>query len=660
MTLQELRQKYLQFWQSKSHAIIPSASLIPQNDPTTLFTSSGMQPMITYLLGEPHPEGTRIADSQKCFRAEDIDEVGDNRHTTMFEMLGNWSLGDYFKQEQLEWIWDFFINEVGLDPQRLYATVYSGDAKVGLSEDSEAISILTEIFKKHQIDAQYVSLGSVEEGAAKGIGNARIVGYHKKNWWSRSGTPDKMPTGEPGGPDSEIFYDNGTPHDPAFGTHCHLNCDCGRFLEIGNSVFMQYRKRADGTLEELPKKNIDFGGGLERILAVQEQKNDIFETSAFIEIIQKLEALSGQSYHDTQFTKHFRVIADHLKAATMLASDGVTPSNKMQGYMMRRLIRRAVSSALNLKIHTGLSENIVPIIQEMYKEQYREVTSSEIISILSDEEDKFRNTLTKALDTLWNNLGKYTGGVNYYKNQEGQCVLETGHQESIHILAEHGFNFFQSHGLPFDIFLDEMEKIIKFTLDERVELQHQFNTLLTKHQELSRTSSAGLFKGGLAEHSDITTQYHTATHLLHQALRDVLGEHVVQRGSNINAERLRFDFTNNERLSTEQIAQVETIVNEKIKAAIPVTMQQVSREEGYAAGSIGLFGEKYPDTVNVYTIGPAPTTEKLVPRDQVYSREFCGGPHVTNTSQIRGQFKIIKDEKIAKDVVRIKAQLLQN
>ena len=653
MTIHELRQKYLDFMQSRGHAIIPSASLIPQNDPTTLFTSSGMQPMITYLLGEPHPEGTRIADSQKCFRAEDIDEVGDNRHTTMFEMLGNWSLGDYFKKEQLEWIWEFIIKEVGLDPQRLYATVYSGDTKVGLSEDHEAISILTEIFKKHQIDAQYVSLGSVEEGAAKGMGNARIVGYHKKNWWSRSGTPDKMPAGEPGGPDSEIFYDTGTLHDSAFGEHCHLNCDCGRFLEIGNSVFMQYRKRADGTLEELPHKNIDFGGGLERILAVQEHKTDIFETSAFIEIIRKLEEISGKTYHDPQFIKHFRIIADHLKAATMLASDGVIPSNKMQGYMMRRLIRRAIASGNSLGLDQNFTHQLVSIIQSMYLEAYPEIGNESVLQTIAEEEQKFRKTLTQSLREFHSSLPRWLSEI------KKSSLTEKDDLEN-RLIGKYAFDFYQSQGLPVDTFLDEFHKKLPLNLEVRQEIQNHFQNHLLKHQELSRTSSAGLFKGGLVEHSDITTQYHTATHLLHQALREVLGLHVVQRGSNITAERLRFDFTNNERLTASQIDQVETIVNEKIKAALPVTMQQVSREEGYAAGSIGLFGEKYPDTVNVYTIGTAPTSEKLVPRDQVYSREFCGGPHVTNTSQIHGHFKIIKDEKIAKDVVRIKAQLLQD
>lgn len=653
MTLQELRQKYLQFWQSKSHAIIPSASLIPQNDPTTLFTSSGMQPMITYLLGEPHPEGTRIADSQKCFRAEDIDEVGDNRHTTMFEMLGNWSLGDYFKKEQLEWLWEFLTAELKLDPRKIYTSVYSGDTsqtlitnqgEQALSEDQDAIEILQSLYAKHEIQATYKAFGSVENGYQQGMDGHRIFGYDKKNWWSRAGAPNKMPSGEPGGPDAEFFYDFGTKHDTSFGQYCHPNCDCGRFIEIGNSVFMQYRKRDDAKFEELPNKNIDFGGGLERLLAAVARQNDIFLTDSHFPIIHKIEELSDQKYIDSKSPKHFRIIADHIKAAAMLAADGVIPSNKMQGYMMRRLIRRTVASGNALGLRENFTAALVAVVQDMYSEVYPEIKSDIVPRVILEEELKFRKTLGSGLSQFNRD----------YKKDFSENI------SNLDYLAQKAFDYHQSLGIPSDIFIDWIDGYSSLTLEQRQEIQEQIANLIAKHQELSRSASAGMFKGGLAEHSDITTQYHTATHLLHQALRDVLGSHVAQRGSNITAERLRFDFTHQERLTPEQIAQVETIVNEKIKAAIPVTMQQVSREEGYTAGSIGLFGEKYPDSVNVYTIGPAPTTEKLVPRDQVYSREFCGGPHVTNTAQIHGQFKIIKDEKIAKDVIRIKAQLLQN
>lgn len=650
MTLNELRSKYLEFMKSKGHVVVPSASLVPQNDPTTLFTSSGMQPMITYLLGEKHPEGNRIADSQKCFRAEDIDEVGDNRHTTMFEMLGNWSLGDYFKQEQLEWIFEFVVKELELDPQRIYASVYSGDStqtvitKDGekpLEQDQEAIEILQKIFQKSGISADYKSFGSVDQGHKQGMGDARIFGYSKKNWWSRAGAPDKMPSGEPGGPDSEIFYDFGTPHDSTFGEHCHPNCDCGRFLEIGNSVFMQYRKREDGKFEELPHKNIDFGGGLERMLAVNQGIQDVFLTSAFKQIIEQLENLSGRKYADIEYTKHFRIISDHLKAAAHLAADGVIPSNKMQGYMMRRLIRRAVSSGNNLSLNDNFVSQIIEIIQNIYQNHYPEIVAQHVNEVISQEEQKFRKTLQS--------------GLNQFQKEYKKEF--SNHTKDLTYMADKAFDYHQSLGIPSDIFIDWINAYNPYTLEERQEIQEKITELLNKHQELSRASSAGMFKGGLAEHSDITTQYHTATHLLHQALRDVLGKHVVQKGSNITAERLRFDFTNNERLNSDQISLVEEIVNQKIKESLPVYMQQLSREEGYTSGAIGLFGEKYPDIVNVYTVGQKPINNETVNRDSVFSREFCGGPHVSNTSEIKGTFKIKKDEKIAKDVVRIKAIL---
>lgn len=637
MTVTELRAKYLEFWQSKNHAIIPSASLIPQNDPTTLFTSSGMQPMITYLLGEPHPEGTRITDSQKCFRAEDIDEVGDNRHTTLFEMLGNWSLGDYFKKEQLTWLWEFLTQELKLDPNKLYVTVFSGNNEIPI--DQQAIETWQQLFTSAGIEAKLV-----HDSANLGMQAGKIFTYpEKKNWWSRSGVPSKMPAGEPGGPDSEVFYEfTQIEHDPSFGPHCHVNCDCGRYLEIGNSVFMQFQKQSDGSFKELPQKNIDFGGGLERLLSALNNNPDMFLSDSHFPIIQKIETMSGKSYTDSLHTKHFRIIADHIKAAAMLAADGVIPSNKMQGYMMRRLIRRAVASGNSLGLAENFTAALVAIVQDMYADQYLEIQGEIVPRVIVDEELKFRQTLEKGIREV---------------HREQQEVQKLNAQTDFANLGLRSFNLFQSSGIPIDITLDVWEKSFGFSLDERQQIQEEYAKVAQAHRELSRSASAGMFKGGLAEHSEITTQYHTATHLLHQALRDVLGDHVVQRGSNINAERLRFDFTHDTRLTSEQITQVESIVNQKIKAALPVSMQQVSREDGYAAGSIGLFGEKYPDTVNVYTIGPAPINNQLVPRDQVYSREFCGGPHVTNTSEIKGTFKIQKDEKIAKDVVRIKAIL---
>jgi alanyl-tRNA synthetase len=645
LTGNQIRQKYLEFFKKRGHVEVPSASLVPQNDPTTLFTSSGMQPMIAYFLGEAHPEGDKIVDSQRCFRAEDIEEVGDNRHTTAFEMLGNWSLGDYFKKDQLNWFFEFLTKEIGLDPKKLYVSVFKGNTEI--PRDTEAIEIWKEIFAKVGLDAQVV-----EDAPEKGMQGGRIFLYpEKKNWWSRSGPPSKMPAGEPGGPDSEVFFEfDQIQHDLAFGPVCHVNCDCGRYLEIGNSVFMQYQKQDDGSFKELLQKNIDFGGGLERILAASYNSSDAFVTDLFYPIIQKIEQLASKKYEGKD-KKSFQIIADHIKAAVWLASDGVIPSNKAQGYMMRRLIRRSVSAGLNLTINTNFTGEIIPIIQEMYKELYPNVNTPEIHTIITEEESKFRKTLSTAL-------------------KEATRVIEALNTSVINSeeVAQKAFDLYQSNGLPSDIFLDELDKKVGgLTLDQRQEIQEKFTNLFKAHQDLSRASSAGMFKGGLADHSEIVTQYHTTTHLLHQALRTVLGDHVFQKGSNITAERLRFDFSHSERLTEEQKQKVEQIVNQKIKESLPVYFQIMPLEAGRKTGAIGLFGEKYPDTVKVYSIGPQPkqgTTNKeitseteIVPRTEVYSREFCGGPHVDNTHDIHGIFKIQKDEKIAKDVVRIKAVL---
>lgn len=644
ITGNQLRSKYLEFFKKRGHVEVPSAPMVPQNDPTTLFTSSGMQPMISYLLGEPHPEGTRIVDSQRCFRAEDIEEVGDNRHTTAFEMLGNWSLGDYFKKEQLDWIFEFLTKEIGLDPHKLYVSVFVGNDVV--PRDTQAVEIWQDIFKQVGIDAK-----DVEDSSTKGMQGGRIFYYpEKKNWWSRSGVPSKMPSGEPGGPDSEVFYEfDHIEHDPAFGEVCHVNCDCGRYLEIGNSVFMQYQKQEDGSFKELAQQNIDFGGGLERMLAAAYNDPDVFNTDLFSPIIQKIEEISRQKY-EGENKKAFRIIADHIKAAVMLASDGVFPSNKAQGYMMRRLIRRAVSAGNSLGISNHFAEPIIKIVQEMYKSHYPQMGSPEIVQLISEEEAKFRKTLNAALKEAI----KVRDSVNI-------DIIDTQQ------VAQMAFDLYQSNGLPSDIFLDEFEKKHPLSLDQRQEIQDKYQLLFKAHQDLSRSSSAGMFKGGLADNSEIVTQYHTATHLLHQALRTVLGDHVYQKGSNITAERLRFDFSHTERLTPEQMSRVEELVNQKIQEKLPVYFQNMPLEIARKTGAIGLFGEKYPDMVKVYTIGPQPqegrvgetieSEHEIVPRDQVYSREFCGGPHVSNTSEIKGTFKIQKDEKIAKDVVRIKAVL---
>lgn len=634
--------------------MVPSASLVPDNDPTTLFTGSGMQPMLPYLLGEKSPYGPRIVDSQRCFRAEDLEEVGDNRHTTAFEMLGNWSLGDYFKKEQLEWFWQFLTQELEIDPKRLYVTVFEGDEKAGVARDDEAIEIWKDLYSKVGIEARVID--NAENGGLQG---GRIFTYPaSKNWWSRSGVPEKMPVGEPGGPDSEIFFEFvDVEHDSAYGEHCHVNCDCGRFLEIGNNVFMQYRKQEDGSFAELPQKNIDFGGGLERLLAAQQDESDVFKTDLFWPIIDKIEQISGMHY-EGDFQYAYRVIADHMKAAVWLASDGVIPSNKMQGYVLRRLIRRAVRFGRELKIDRPFTGEAVEVVQQIYGDQYSQINQPEALTLIAEEEERFLKTLDRGLREVQKVVG----------NLEGQRL-------SIDEVAAKAFDFYQTLGLPVDIFIDELmgRGGFDYSIEERQSIAEKSHKLFEEHQELSRQGAAGMFKGGLGGHSSKEIQYHTATHLLQQALRDVLGDSVQQRGSNITQERLRFDFTSERRLTPEEKQEVERIVNEKIEAKLPVNFAILPLNEAQKSGAIGLFGEKYGEAVKVYSIGGklvgsrdkgeggsvelAGEVDSIEPRSAVYSREFCGGPHVANTSEIKGQFKIQKDEKVSRDVVRIKAVL---
>jgi alanyl-tRNA synthetase len=397
MNAQEIRNKYLKFFEERGHKVIPPASLVPQDDPTTLFTGSGMQPLIPYLLGEAHPEGTRLVDSQTCFRAEDMDEVGDNRHTTFFEMLGNWSLGDYFKEEQLPWVWEFYTKVVELDPEKLYVTCFIGDENTGVPKDTESAEIWKRLYKEAGIEAKEAEMGSEEEAAQKGMGDGRIFYYDaSKNWWSREGKPNNMREGEPGGPDSEMFYDFGIEHNKKFGEHCHPNCDCGRFGEVGNSVFMAYRKIGD-KFEKLPKPNVDFGGGLERIAAAANNDPDMFKISLLKPIVEGLEKLSGKEYE--QHTASMRVIADHLRAAVFLVADGVVPSNKERGYVLRRLLRRAIRYAFDLGIEQDLCEKVAKIIIDLYGPDFSEIAEQEgsIMNAFIQEERVFRQTLRKGL-----------------------------------------------------------------------------------------------------------------------------------------------------------------------------------------------------------------------------------------------------------------------
>lgn len=625
MTTTELRQKYLDFFKSKNHSIIPSASLLPENDPTTLFTGSGMQPMVPYLLGEKHPEGTRIADSQKCFRTQDIDEIGDNRHTTFFEMLGNWSLGDYFKDEQIDWIFDFVVNELGLDANKIYVTCFRGSEKYGIPQDEAAANKWQEKFLQAGVDNKVVDFPERD-----GMQGGRIFYYDDtKNWWSRAGAPEKMPIGEPGGSDSEMFYDFGED----LGLHeksefkdepCHVNCDCGRFLEIGNSVFMEYQKTEEGFVP-LKNKNIDFGGGLERMTAAVMNNADVFMIDAFESMRDKLEELSGKKYGESEEdTKAFRVILDHIRAATFLICDGAVPDNKDQGYFTRRLIRRAIRFAGQLDIKENFTAALAEAVINYYQGAYPSLVDKQpfILDEMKKEENKFRKTLEQ--------------GIKMFEE------LTTGSNDQLTTInAKQAFDLYQSYGFPLEMTVElASEKGLK--VDEA-----GFSKEMEKHQELSRLGAEEKFKGGLADTSEISTKYHTATHLLHTALRQVLGEHVEQKGSNITADRLRFDFSHPDKMTDEEKKQVENIVNEAIEKNYPISCEEMTVDEAKALGAIGLFEDRYGAKVKVYTVGKA---------DDVFSREICGGPHVENTG-VLGKFKIKKEESSSAGVRRIKAIL---
>ncbi|MDP2641051.1 MAG: alanine--tRNA ligase [Candidatus Yanofskybacteria bacterium] len=622
MNSNEVRQKFLDFYQKRGHTVIPSSSLVPENDPTTLFTGSGMQPLLPYLLGQKHPLGTRLVNSQKCFRAEDIDEVGDNRHTTFFEMLGNWSLGAYFKQEQLPWVFSFLTDELGFNPEKLSVTAFAGDARLGIPKDEESIEIWKQLFQEKGIKAKAVELGTEQQGSEKGMQGGRIFLYDsKKNWWSRSGVPEKMPTGEPGGPDSEIFYEfEDTPHNLAFGKECHPNCDCGRFMEICNSVFMEYRKAEDGSFGKLPQRNVDFGGGLERIAAALSGNSDVFQLDIFQKALLTIEQVAGIPY--AQNKEAFRVIADHIRGSVMMISDGVLPSNKERGYILRRLIRRSVIKGRQLGVQeTNWISEIGSSYIEFYKSSYPELAQKreEIGIILTLEAKKFAKTL-----------------------ETGLKLLEHIRQKGNVVSGQDAFILFTTHGFPIEL-VEEIAEREGMGLEKE-----EFSKLLEEHRELSRTSSAGKFKGGLADTSYETTKLHTAHHLTLAALREILGDHVHQRGSNITAERLRLDFSYPAKLTQDQIQQVEDLVNAKIQEELDMVRKEMRKEEALKLGAEMEFGVKYGDVVSVYI-----AQDK---EGKAFSKEFCGGPHAQNTKEL-GVFKIIKEEAVSSGIRRIKARL---
>ncbi len=580
MTNTELRNKFLKYFENKDHKIISSASLIPENDPTVLFTTAGMQPLIPYLRGKKHSDGKRLVNVQKCWRTNDIDEVGDKTHHTFFEMLGNWSLGDYWKKEAIEYSWEFLIKELGLNKDKIAISIFGGNNDIK-EYDKES-------------EEYWLNLGIAKE---------RILKL-SDNWWG--------PAGETGpcGPDTEIFYWTGEEAAPK-----SFSAEDDNWVEIWNNVFMEYNKDKEGQYTELEQKNIDTGMGLERTLAILNNLDDNYLTDLFKPIIEKLESISNLKYEDNK--KEFRIILDHIRSATFLLADNnsIVPTNTGQGYVLRRIIRRIIRLSKKLNITESILISLANIIIDKYQEEYSELKDNKdfIISELEKEEAKFKKTLDKGL-------------------KEFNKLIESNT-----LNGKEAFNLFASHGFPLEMTLElALEKNIKLSEEE-------YRKEFKKHQELSRTASAGMFKGGLADDSIMSKKYHTTTHLLHQALRSVLGDHVEQRGSNINEKRLRFDFSHSDKMSLEEIKKVEDLVNDKIKEELDVSFKEMNVAEAKELGAIGLFDNKYDQRIKVYTVGN-------------FSKEICGGPHIENTKEL-GVFKIKKESSSAAGIRRIKAIL---
>ncbi len=627
MNASEIRQKFLEFQEKRGHKVIAPAPLVLENDPTTLFTGSGMQPLLPYLLGQPHPDGTRLTDSQPSLRLQDIEDVGDPRHTTVFEMLGNWSLGDYFKKEQIPAFFEFLTEVVGLDPHKIYVTCFIGNEKYGIPKDTEAAEIWQEVFKKAGVDAKIAEIGSAKNGDERGIKEGEHIFFYddKENWWSRGGGIDSTPIGDPCGPDSEVFYDFGEDkQDIEKYGKSHPASDGARFMEIGNQVFMQYRRKEDGTFEELEKKNVDFGGGLERITAASINSFDVFKISLLKPIIDKLEELSGKSYDNN--TDEMRIIADHLRGAYLLTAQGLTPSNKQQGYALRRLIRRAVLKALDLGIAQDFISEIVPIIAGNYEDLPDSILTHRdaAIAVLEKEERAFRQTLNKGLKEMQKMVKNDADGI---------------------LTGRDLFKLQDTYGFPFEV---SVEEAYRQNIELSKNYKEEFDAALAEQRERSKTASKGMFKGGLEDHGETSTKYHTATHLTFAALRKVLGKDIHQQGSNITPERMRLDFNFDRKLTPEEKQAVEDQVNEWIKADLPVSFDTFDKK--YARDELcaeGMFWDKYDDQVKVYTIGDF---------DHPVSREICGGPHVEHTG-VLGHFKIKKEESSSAGIRRIKAIL---
>jgi alanyl-tRNA synthetase len=608
----EIRKKYIDFFKDNNHKEIPNAPLVPENDPSVLFVNAGMFPLVPFLMGQKHPKGKRLTNSQRCVRTGDIEEVGNNFHCTSFEMLGNWSLNDYFKKEAINLTVEFFVKELGLDIQNIYASVFGGEKDI--PEDEVSISVWKELFKNYGIDAK---VGKGE----------RIQKFGKKeNWWG-------LESGGPCGPDSEIFYDTGK---EKCSKDCHLNCDCGKYVEIGNNVFMEYLKEGD-SLKPLEKHNVDFGGGLERISTLIQGVDNIYEIDIYKPILKKVKELTKELPDNTdsiednnnigleEKLRSERIITDHIKASTLIIMDGVVPSSNQQGYILRRLIRRSVRHARKLGVRQPFTEEIAKSAIQQFSEIYPDLKKKEddIVNIIVKEEEKFNNTLENGLEELENFLEK-KGEIN----------------------GEDAFKLYETHGLPVEV-TEEILQEKNTTLKNR----DDFFKAQKEHKEKSRSASKGLFKGGLADTSEMSVKYHTATHLLLAALRKVLGDHIYQMGSNITPERLRLDFPSDSKLTPEQIKQVEDIVNDTIEKELEVSYEEKNKEEALKIikqeSSSASFIEKYGDVVKVYYVGP---------KENPFSTEICNGPHVENTGEL-SQLKIIKQENVGAGVKRIKAIL---
>jgi alanyl-tRNA synthetase len=589
LTYVDIRRKYLDFMKREGHVEIPSAPMIPEDDPSMLFIGAGMVPLVPYLSGETHPDGTRLTNSQRCLRTVDIDVVGDTAHCTTFEMLGNWSLNDYYKEEALRFTMDFFQKELNIDINYLYVSIFVGNKNAPKDEDS--IRVWTDIFSQNGIQAE---VGQ----------NKRIQPYDDKCWW-------ELEVGGPCGPCSEIFYDTGI---KPCGQHCHVNCECGKYLELGNNVFMEYLKKGSD-YTPLGRHNVDFGGGLDRLAAISQKKGSVFETDIYVPLFNAVQALAPGGNITS-----LRIITDHIKAATWIICDGIVPGRTEQGYILRRIIRRAIRHAKTIGVDTMFTRGIATIAIDQFAPIFPSLSEkkAEIVNIVEDEERKFHNTLT-----------------------DGSKQFERLVKEKGSITGEDAFHLYETYGFPIEV-TQEMLKERGLSLDSK-----EYEQSYRAHKEKSRTAAKGFFKGGLSDTSEMSKRYHTATHLLNRALRIVLGDHVYQKGSNISPERLRFDFPSDRKLTDEEIKKVEDIVNEQIERGLVVSWKEMPKGEALKVVPKAVFLEKYGGTVKVYSIGDG---------DNLFSQEICGGPHVNNTSEL-GTFTITKQESVAAGVKRIKAIL---